>query len=92
MNELISVIIPVYNVEKHLEKCIKSILAQSYSEIEVILVDNGSKDRSGSICDKFASEDSRVKVVHKPNGGVATARNRGIEEKKGEFFCFVDAD
>lgn len=92
MNELISVIIPVYNVEKHLENCIKSILSQSYTDIEVILVDDGSKDGSGAICDRFASEDSRVRVIHKENGGVATARNTGIDEKKGEFYCFVDAD
>ncbi len=92
MNELISVIIPVYNVEKHLENCIKSILSQSYTDIEVILVDDGSKDSSGTICDRFACEDSRVRVIHKENGGVATARNTGIAEKKGEFYCFVDAD
>ena len=92
MNELISVIVPVYNVEKHLEKCIKSILCQSYTNIELILVDDGSKDNSGAICDNFASEDSRVRVIHKANGGVAAARNTGILEKKGDFYCFVDSD
>ena len=92
MNELISVIVPVYNVEKHLEKSIKSILAQSYTDIELILVDDGSTDNSGLICDSFAAEDSRVRVIHNKNGGVATARNKGIKEKKGKFFCFVDSD
>lgn len=92
MNELISVIVPVYNVEKHLEKCIKSILCQSYTNIELILVDDGSKDNSGAICDNFASEDSRVRVIHKANAGVAAARNTGILEKKGDFYCFVDSD
>ncbi len=92
MNPLISVIVPVYNVEKYLEKCIKSILNQSYTDIELILVDDGSTDSSGAICDSFASEDSRVRVIHKENGGVAAARNTGVEEKKGEFYCFVDSD
>ncbi|MBQ7961996.1 MAG: CDP-glycerol glycerophosphotransferase family protein [Clostridia bacterium] len=92
MSELISVIVPVYNVEKHLEKCIRSILCQSYTNIELILVDDGSKDNSGAMCDTFASEDSRVRVIHKANGGVAAARNTGILEKKGDFYCFVDSD
>ena len=92
MNPLISVIVPVYNVEKYLENCIKSILSQSYTNIELILVDDGSTDGSGAICDTFAAEDRRVRVIHNKNGGVADARNTGIREKKGEFFCFVDSD
>lgn len=92
MNPLISVIIPVYNVEKYLANCINSILAQSYTELEIILVDDGSTDKSSVICDEFAAKDSRVSVIHKANGGVSSARNTGIAEKKGEFFCFVDSD
>ncbi len=92
MNTLISVIVPVYNVEKHIEKCIKSILSQSYTNIEILLIDDGSTDSSGAICDRFAAEDKRVKVIHKNNAGVSAARNTGVAEKKGEFFCFIDSD
>jgi len=88
----ISVIVPVYNVEKYLHKCVDSILAQTLSDIELILVDDGSPDGSGAICDEYAQKDSRVKVIHKPNGGVSSARNAGIDVASGEWICFVDSD
>lgn len=75
---LISVIVPVYNVEAYLEKCVNSILHQTYENIEVILIDDGSTDNSGAICDALAADDSRIKVLHKSNGGVSSARNLGI--------------
>ena len=90
--EKISVIVPVYNVEKYLPACIDSILRQTHSNLEVILINDGSKDKSGQICDEFAKLDSRVKVVHKENGGVSSSRNRGLDEAKGEYICFMDAD
>ena len=88
----ISVIIPVYNVQDYLEECVNSILAQTYTNLEIILVDDGSKDNSGQLCDAFSKRDSRVKVIHKENGGVSTARNAGIESATGEYIAFVDAD
>jgi len=87
-----SVIVPVYNAEKYLDKCIQSILNQDYKNIEVILIDDGSLDNSGNICDEYAKVDSRVKVVHKKNGGVSSARNCGIDIATGEFIMFVDSD
>lgn len=92
MNNLISVIIPIYNAEKYLEKCIESILIQTHKDFELILVDDGSKDNSGRICDEYAKKDSRIRVIHKKNAGVSTARNTGIESAKGEFIAFVDSD
>ena len=89
---MLSVIIPVYNVEEYLAKCVDSILNQSYTNLEVILVNDGSKDSSGSICDAFAQKDSRVRVIHKENGGLSSARNAGIEAAKGEYITFVDSD
>lgn len=89
---MISVIVPVYNAEKYLTKCIDSILAQSFENFELILVDDGSKDGSGAICDKYAARDSRVKVLHKKNGGVSAARESGIAQSKGEYIAFIDAD
>lgn len=88
----ISVIVPVYNAEKYLARCVESILGQTYSKIEVILVDDGSPDGSGAICDEFAARDSRVRVIHKLNGGVSAARNDGIEAARGEFIAFCDND
>ena len=88
----ISVIIPVYKVEQFLGDCIKSILSQTFSNYEIILVDDGSPDNSGKLCDEFAAGDSRIKVVHKENGGVSSARNKGIEIAEGEWICFVDSD
>lgn len=89
---LISVIVPVYNAENSLNICIESILKQSYHNLELILVDDGSTDSSGSICDKFASTDKRIKVLHKVNEGVSVARNVGIEAAVGEYISFIDSD
>lgn len=88
----ISVIVPVYNVEKVLYHCIDSILNQIFNDFELILVDDGSTDNSGRICDEYAGKDTRAKVIHKQNGGVSSARNAGIEAAKGEYICFVDSD
>lgn len=88
----ISVIVPVYNVEKYLRCCVDSILAQTFSDIEVLLVDDGSTDNSGAICDEYAEKDSRVRVFHKANGGVSSARNLGLDEATGKWLAFVDAD
>ena len=91
-NPLISIIVPVYNVEKYLRPCLDSILSQTYTNWEAILVDDGSKDNSGNICDEYAQKDSRFIVVHKENAGVAQARITGFENSKGELITFVDAD
>lgn len=88
----LSVIIPVYNVAPYLGDCIESLLAQSFADFEVLLVDDGSTDGSGAICDEFAQKDPRVAVFHQKNGGVCSARNRGIDHAKGEFIVFVDSD
>lgn len=88
----ISVIIPVYNVEQYLPKCIESIINQNFTDFELLLIDDGSKDSSGNICDEFAKNDSRIQVFHKKNGGVSAARNLGIEMSRGEWICFVDSD
>lgn len=88
----ISVIAPIYKVEKYLPRCIESILNQTYKDIELILVDDGSPDNSGKICDEYASKDERVKVIHKKNEGVSKARNTGIECAQGEYFFFIDSD
>lgn len=92
MEKLISVIIPVYNVEKYLDKCIDSIINQTYSNLEIILIDDGSTDNSGKICDKYALLDSRIKVIHKKNGGLSDARNVGIDNANGKYLMFVDSD
>lgn len=92
MKELISIIIPVYNVEKYLEKCIQSITQQTYTNLEIILIDDGSSDSSGRICDEFAKNDSRIKVIHKTNEGVSKARNVGIDNATGQYIVFVDSD
>lgn len=89
---LISVIVPIYKVERYLRKCVESILHQTYSNLEVILVDDGSPDGCGKICDEFAQADSRVKVIHKKNGGLSDARNAGIDIASGDFFSFIDSD
>jgi glycosyltransferase involved in cell wall biosynthesis len=91
-NNLISIIIPVYNVEKYLNRCVDSIVNQTYSNIEIILVDDGSKDKSGEICDKYAMKDQRIKVFHKKNGGLSDARNYGLKEATGDYISFVDSD
>ena len=88
----ISIVIPVYNTEKYLKLSVDSVLSQSYQDWELILVDDGSKDGSGAICDKYASEDSRIKVYHTVNQGVTAARGYGVEQSTGEWICFLDAD
>lgn len=88
----ISVIVPVYNMEKYLKRCVDSILLQSFSDFEVILVDDGSKDASGDICDSYALSDSRIRVIHKENGGVSAARNAALDIASGEYITFCDAD
>lgn len=91
-NSLITVIVPVYKVEKYLNRCVDSILAQTYTNFECILVDDGSPDNSPVICDEYAKKDNRVRVIHKVNGGVSSARNAGLDVAKGEWVCFVDSD
>ena len=88
----ISVIIPIFNAEKSLSKCIESVISQTYTYIEILLIDDGSTDKSGDICDKFALKDNRVKVIHKSNGGVSSARNAGLDISRGEWIVFVDSD
>lgn len=92
MNQLISIIVPVYNAENYLAKCIRSIQNQSFSNLEIILVDDGSTDASPAICDKFAVEDKRIKVVHKSNGGLSSARNTGLNVATGHYINFIDSD
>lgn len=89
---MISVIVPIYNVEKYLSKCIESIINQTYKDLEIILVDDGSTDSSGKICDEFATKDNRIKVIHKNNGGVSSARNQGLDKANGDYIAFVDSD
>lgn len=91
-NELISVIVPVYNVEKYITECLQSITNQTYKNIEIILIDDGSTDNSGKICDEYARIDKRIKVVHKLNEGLSSARNVGLEEAKGNYIQFIDSD
>ncbi|MBR3917979.1 MAG: glycosyltransferase [Clostridia bacterium] len=88
----VSIIVPVYKAELHISACIESILAQAYSDFELLLVDDGSPDKSGIICDDYAKRDTRIKVFHKENGGVSTARNLGIEKACGEWIAFIDSD
>ena len=88
----ISIIVPVYNVEKYLKKCIDSILNQSFQNFELILVDDGSTDSSGEICDEYALKDRRVLVIHKENEGLSSARNEGIKASSAEYVGFVDSD
>ena len=92
MQTLISVIVPVYNVAPYLRQCVDSILSQSYTNLEVLLIDDGSTDESGAICDEYAQQDSRVKVIHKSNGGLSSARNVGLSLASGEWIGFVDSD
>lgn len=91
-NNLISIIVPIYGVEKYLAQCIESIISQTYRNLEIILVNDGSNDNCGSICDYYASHDERIKVIHKPNGGLVSARKAGMQIAKGEFIGFVDGD
>lgn len=92
MNIKISVIIPVYNSQSYIAKCVDSVIAQTYANWECILIDDGSKDESGIICDNYASADNRIKIIHKENGGVSSARNIGIQNATGEWLTFIDSD
>ena len=92
MNPLVSIIVPVYNAKKYLSRCIDSILGQSFTNFELLLLNDGSQDNSGKICDGYAANDNRVRVFHKENGGVSAARNYGLDNATGKYVCFVDAD
>lgn len=89
---LVSVVVPVYNIEKYIDKCVDSIRNQTYKKLEIILVDDGSTDNSGVICDEHAKKDARIQVIHKENGGLSDARNKGISKATGEYIAFVDGD
>lgn len=92
MNELFTVVMPVYNVEKYLRKCLDSVSTQTYENFECIMIDDGSTDNSGKICDEYANSDSRFRVIHQENQGLSAARNKGIDEAKGKYLIFVDSD
>ena len=92
MKELITVIIPIYQVEKYLENCVNSVLQQTYKNLEIILVDDGSIDRCPQMCDEFAEKDKRIRVIHKTNGGLSDARNAGLDICKGRYITFIDSD
>lgn len=89
---LFSIIVPVYNVEKYLVRCIESVINQTFKDFECILIDDGSLDNSGNICDEYSLKDSRIVVVHQNNAGVSAARNTGLNIAKGEYICFCDSD
>ena len=90
--KLLSVIVPVYNVEAYLPECVDALLKQSYFNTEILLIDDGSVDKSGEICDACALKDKRIKVIHKKNGGVSAARNTGLQEARGEYITYADSD
>ena len=89
---LVSVIIPVYKTERYLHRCIDSLVNQDYKNIEIILIDDGSPDHCGNICDEYAKKDKRIKVIHQRNKGLSAARNAGLDFCTGEYLCFVDSD
>ncbi len=91
-SQLVSVIIPVYNVENYLAECIESVINQTYKNLEILLIDDGSLDTSGKICDEFAQKDTRIQVIHKPNGGLSSARNSGLDIMRGDFVYLLDSD
>ncbi len=91
-NPAVSVIVPVYNVEPYLARCLDSILAQTFTDFELLLIDDGSPDRCGEICDEYPGKDNRVRVFHQPNAGVSCARNKGLDVAKGHYVVFVDSD
>ena len=90
--DLISIIVPVYKAENYLDQCIQSIVDQTYRNLEIILVDDGSPDRSGDLCEGWAKKDSRIRVLHKCNGGLSSARNAGIDHSTGQWLMFIDSD
>lgn len=92
MGDIITIIVPVYNVKKYLEKCVNSIINQTYSDLEIFLIDDGSTDGSGELCDYFSQKDRRIKVIHKSNGGLSSARNAAIDVMSGKYVTFVDSD
>ena len=92
MNPKVSMIVPVYGVEKYIAECVESLLNQTYENLEILLIDDGGKDRSVEICEQYAAKDHRIKIIHKKNGGAASARNVGIDAATGEYLCFVDGD
>lgn len=92
MNDRISVIVPVYNVEKYIKRCLESLLNQTYKNLEIIIIDDGTKDSSGKICDEISKSDSRIKVIHQKNQGLSGARNTGLKNSTGEYITFVDSD
>ena len=90
--DIISVIIPVYNVEKYLRRCIESVLCQTYRNLEVLLINDGSQDNSINICEEFQKKDQRIKIIQKENGGVSSARNMGLRALSGNYVTFIDSD
>lgn len=92
MDPLVSIVVPIYKVQNYIKKCVDTIINQTYENLEIILVDDGSPDTSGQIADRYAEMDSRVKVIHKENGGLSDARNAGLEVSKGDYICFIDSD
>lgn len=92
MNDLITIVVPIYNVENYINDCIQSIINQTYKNLQIILVDDGSRDNCPKICDEYKQKDSRIEVIHKKNGGLSDARNAGIEKANGKFICFIDSD
>lgn len=91
-DKMVSVVIPVYNVEKYLAECVDSVLRQTYTDYEIILVDDGATDSSGQMCDEYAQKDARIRVIHQPNGGLSAARNTGLKAARGEYVYFLDSD
>ena len=89
---LVTIVVPIYNVEKYLTRCVDSIINQTYQNLEIILVDDGSPDNCPRICDEYAKKDHRIKVIHKINAGLGMARNTGIENATGKYICFFDSD
>ena len=92
MEPLISVIVPIYNVKAYLDRCVESLLGQSYKNLEIFLVDDGSTDGCGKVCDRYAAQDPRITVIHKKNGGLSDARNAALDVAQGEYYAFVDGD
>ena len=92
MEKIVSIIVPVYNAEKTLERCVRSLMAQTLRSIEIILVNDGSRDQSLAICQRLAQEDGRIRLIDKPNGGVSSARNAGLDVARGDYVMFCDSD